>query len=54
MVMFVWLEDTQTMRAMWKCVSMGYWGHVCYNGWNTTRALVVCKQLFGENISKMK
>ena len=22
MVMFVWLEDTQTMRDEWKCVSM--------------------------------
>ena len=22
MVMFVWLEDTQTMRDVWKCVSM--------------------------------
>jgi len=21
MVMFVWLEDTQTMRDVWKCVS---------------------------------
>ena len=34
------------------CIN-GYWGHVCYNGWDSTRALVVCKQLFGENISKM-
>ena len=22
MVIFVWLEDTQTMRDVWKCVSM--------------------------------
>ena len=34
------------------CIN-GYWGHVCYNGWDSTRGLVVCKQLFGENISKM-
>ena len=34
------------------CIN-GYWGHVCYNGWDSTSALVVCKQLFGENISKM-
>ena len=35
------------------CIN-GYWEHVCYNGWDTTRALVVCKQLFGENISEMR
>ena len=34
------------------CIN-GYWGHVCSNGWDSTRALFVCKQLFGENISKM-
>ena len=34
------------------CIS-GYWGHVCSNGFYTSIALVVCKQLFGENISKM-
>ena len=33
------------------CIN-GYWGHICYNGWDTTGARVVCKQLFGENISK--
>ena len=22
MVMFIWLEDTQTMRDVWKCVSV--------------------------------
>ena len=30
----------------------GYWGHICNNGWDNTRARVVCKQLFGENICK--
>ena len=35
------------------CIN-GYWGQACNNGWGTTNALVVCKQLFGENISKMK
>ena len=34
------------------CIN-GYWGHVCYNGWDSTRTLIVCKQLFGDNISKM-
>ena len=34
------------------CIN-GYWGHVCDDGWDTTKTLVVCKQLFGENISKM-
>ena len=34
------------------CIN-GYWGHVCDNWLDSTRALVVCKQLFGENISKM-
>jgi len=33
------------------CIN-GYWGHICDDGWDTTRAVVVCKQLFGENISK--
>jgi len=33
------------------CVS-GYWGHICFNGWDTTGAMVVCKQLFGEDICK--
>ena len=33
------------------CIN-GYWGHVCYNGWDNARVLVVCRQLFGENISK--
>ena len=33
------------------CIN-GYWGHVCDKGWDTARALVVCKQLFGGNISK--
>ena len=35
------------------CIS-GYWGHVCYNGWYTSTALIVCKHLFGGNISKTK
>ena len=35
------------------CIS-GYWGHVCDDGWSTSMALVVCKQLFGDNISKKK
>ena len=34
------------------CIS-GYWGHVCDDGFYTSMAVVVCKQLFGENISKM-
>ena len=34
------------------CIN-GYWGHACDDGWDSTRALIVCKQLFGENISKM-
>ena len=33
------------------CIN-GYWGHICDDGWNTAKAMVVCKQLFGENISK--
>ena len=33
------------------CIN-GYWRHICDNGWDTTRAMVVCKQLFGENIGK--
>ena len=33
------------------CIS-GYWGHVC-DVWSTSTAPVVCKQLFGDNISKM-
>ena len=35
------------------CIS-GDRGHVCDDGFYTSTALVVCKQLFGENISKMK
>ena len=34
------------------CIN-GYWGHVCDDRFYTSTALVVCKQLFGENISKM-
>ena len=34
------------------CIS-GYWGHVCDDRFYTSTALIVCKQLFGENISKM-
>ena len=34
------------------CIN-GYWGHVCDDWLDTTRALVVCKQLFGANIGKM-
>ena len=34
------------------CIS-GYWGHVCDDRFYTSIALVVCKQLFGDNISKM-
>ena len=34
------------------CIN-GYWGHVCDDGFYTSMALVVCKQLFGGNISKM-
>ena len=34
------------------CIN-GYWGRVCHNCFDSTTALVVCKQLFGENISKM-
>ena len=33
------------------CIN-GYWGHICYYGWGTTAAMIVCKQLFGENTSK--
>ena len=34
------------------CIN-GYWGHVCDDRFYTSTALVVCKQLFEDNISKM-